>query len=237
MKYFTTICLCIAFSLSVHAQTNFRRAYVSIGKSNTSLKQSFSGIPSIDLNSDFGAFLNFGKTYFVLKNPLAGMVNIGIDVTFLDINYNQFKQIGEITDEYYDYVYNDATGEYIEHITTDTYQEEFTTRQAEVGMQFGPSVHIQPVPLLNIAPYLRYAPSYAMTLSDMEDSEFQGGFGSFFVTGLSVNYTFIGLGIEKRWGRTKGKSFIEDIGDFYSSEFADNKVNLNGSRVYLSFRF
>lgn len=40
-----------------------------------------------ELKSDFGASLSWGKTYYLHKKPLFGMMKFGLDWSWLDINY------------------------------------------------------------------------------------------------------------------------------------------------------
>ena len=43
------------------------------------------------MKSDFGAAIVWGKTYYLHKKPLAGMIKFGIDWSWMDLNYAQYK--------------------------------------------------------------------------------------------------------------------------------------------------
>lgn len=66
------------------------------------------------------------------------------------------------------------------------------------GMHIGHSVTVNPIDNLKASVYFRYAPSYAGMYAD--DEYYSGGYASFFVSGLSVAYKVISVGVEKRWG-------------------------------------
>ena len=78
---------------------------------------------------------------------------------------------------------------------------------------------------------------------DFTDGDaFRGNYASFFVTGLSVSYGVIGLGIEKRWGKCRYKEFgggEDEYGDYgYAEEPYDTpKLKTSGLRAYVNFRF
>ena len=91
------------------------------------------------LKSDWAAAISFGRTYYLHKRPLAGMIKFGLDWSFLDLNVGSFKV--QEDDGY------------------DVYEE--TLYKGEVGMQFGPSVTINPISHLKVAAYFRVVPSYS----------------------------------------------------------------------------
>lgn len=44
-----------------------------------------------ELKSDFGASLSWGKTYYLHRKPLFGMLKFGLDWSWMDINYAKFS--------------------------------------------------------------------------------------------------------------------------------------------------
>lgn len=165
------------------------------------------------IKSDYGAALTRGRTYFVHRKPIAGMIRFGIDWTTFDLNF-----AGYSSDEYYD---KDEK----EMVTDKMYQ-------LEAAMHVGPSVTVNPVSDLRVNGYFRYAPSFT-GFYDSED--FYCNYGSFFVAGAAISYKVISLGIESRWGKSKFKEDYED----YKGNTVSEKVNVktSGARFYLSFRF
>lgn len=134
------------------------------------------------------------------------MIKFGLDWSFLDLNVGSFKV--QEDDGY------------------DVYEE--TLYKGEVGMQFGPSITINPISHLKVAAYFRVAPSYSAAYYD---DEFKGKYATFFTYGVSVAYKVISLGVEQRWGKTEF--------DFEDGDYESYKVNVKskGPRFYLSFRY
>lgn len=167
------------------------------------------------LSSKYGAAFTTGRSYYVHKKPLLGMIRIGIDATWFDLNYANYEQTWVD-----DYGYGEE-------------EEKLTIHKAEIGMQVGPSVTVNPVGKLNAHVYFRYAPTFAALY---DEDAFRGNYASFFVTGISVSYGVIGLGIEKRWGDCKYKEFGGGSEDEEYGSSEPFKLKTSGMRVYLSFR-
>lgn len=150
------------------------------------------------LSSDFAVSISRGNTYYLHKTPLLGMIKFGLDWTYFDIAAAQYS-----TDE-------------------SDFEESSTIYKAEIGMQFGPSITVNPVDFLKVNLYFRYDPSFSAMYGD----EFKCGYGSYFSTGLAASYKIISLGAEYRWGST---SFTID----------EEKQNwkVSGTYLYVSFRF
>lgn len=222
MKKLLFILLAVLLTTQTMAQeSSLRKKYVNLSFSNIKMTQD----DSPTLKSNYGAALTVGKTFFVHKKPIANMIRFGIDATWIDINYSNYKV------EY----------RYMEH---GRYDSEFSSfHQAEIGMQVGPSITVNPICKLNIHGYFRYTP----TFSALYDGDtFRGGYASYFVGGGAVSYGVIGLGIEARFGECKYKTF-GGMGSGGESEYnitsdsestiATSKSKFSGMRVYITFRF
>ena len=162
------------------------------------------------LKSRFGAAFTTGRSYYLHKKPVAGMIRFGIDATWIDLSYANYSR---------EETYDDGYGTEIEKLTA---------HQAEIGMQVGPSVTVRPMRL--------------QLAQRTNGHAFRGNYASFFVTGLSVSYGVIGLGIEKRWGKCRYKEFgggEDEYGDYgYAEEPYDTpKLKTSGLRAYVNFRF
>ena len=143
-----------------------RSKYFNLNYVNQKLSPDIDGWDKLgggELKSDFGAAIVWGKTYYLHKKPLAGMIKFGIDWSWMDLNYAQYKL------ETYDYD------------TDELYSEK--AHQLEYGMQIGPSVTINPVHHLKVSAYFRVTPSYSMMyLND----EFYHHYATFCNTGFAV---------------------------------------------------
>lgn len=172
------------------------------------------------LKSDYGFSFIKGNTYYLHK-PIAGFLRFGIDATWTDITYSNYK-VNEI------YTFYDET-------------ESYSIHQVDVALGVGVSATANFFKRLQASAYFRYNPTFQMM---MNHSEFQGGFANMFTTGVNVTYARIGLGIEARFGKVKTKTYL-DIDDI-DFDFEDGihfgegrKLNttLSGLRAYICVRF
>ena len=182
-----------------------RNKYINIGFAKSTMEQG--NFPK--LKSNYGMGFTVGKIFYLHKKPIANCLKFGIDATWLDINYTNYK---------------------IEHITywgTDKYDY----HQGEVSMHVGPSLTITPVKNLNIVVYIRYAPTFSGLYAN---DKFSGNYASMFVSGASLSYGVIGLGIESRFGNSKYNAFSFDKD---SKDVDKVKTTFSGFRAFISFRF
>ena len=199
-----------------------RQKYFNIAYVSQSLKDDQSGEK---LKSDFGVSLVRGKTYYLHAKPLWGMVKIGLDWTQVDLNYVKYKDI-----------------------VIDTYdgEDKLKTHQFEYSMHIGPSITVNPVDLLLVNIYGRYAPTFSALYSkNSGEHEFGPSFVSYFIIGGAVSYKTISLGLETRFGKGKFKMFSADeegvraggssLSDAISA--TSQKKTIHSTRFYVSLRF
>lgn len=187
-----------------NSSNDWKNNYINLGGVNTRMSQN----GSKDLKSYGGASFTIGHTFYLHKIPVGGILRFGIDATWFDLNYTNYR---------------------IKHITyweTDNYQY----HQGEVSMHIGPSVTIKPVENLNIHAYFRYAPSFSVLYTD---DTLCGNYATFFVGGASISYGIIGLGIETRFGDCEYKELWSNS----EEAVAPSKISHNGWKAYITFRF
>lgn len=155
-----------------------RSKYFYIAYGMTSIDRGF-GYPKLE--SDFAVSIGRGKTYYLHKKPLLGMIKFGLDWTFFDIAIAQYEEEDGL------YTRDDS----------DIYK-------GEISMQFGPSITVNPIDFLKVNVYFRYDPTYSM-MFNTDGNQFKGNYGSYFNTGLAASYKVISLGYEYRWGSTSYK--------------------------------
>ena len=206
-KFKFLLMLFLLFSICAYSQTDdkhWKKKYLNIGFVNSSFEQEDSPI----LKSNNGASFTLGRTFHLHKNPIGGILCFGLDVTWLDLNYTNYK---------------------IKRITYwDTKNEQY--HQGEVSIHIGPSITINPVGKLNIHGYFRYAPS----ISGLYTEDFHSNYATFFVGGASISYDVIGLGIESRFGNCEYKN--SNTGK-KSDALSSYKTQYNAWRAYLTFKF
>lgn len=164
-----------------------------------------------ELTRTFGTSITIGRTFYLHKSPIAGMIKFGLDWSYIDINAAGYNYK-------YSYWESDSEGS---NNTLET--DEYSIYKMEVGMQFGPSVTVNPIDYLKISAYFRYSPCYSVVLDDA--LQFNGSYGSYMNAGLAVSYKVISVGYEMRWGTSN-----------ISYENA-SKWDAKGSKVYISFRY
>lgn len=193
-------------------------------------------------NSDFAFALTMGRTYYLHRKPILNMIKLGIDWTYMDLNYANYGKISEYALEGGDNSSNIPNPEY-------PYEEKdedlnIGRHQFEYSMHVGPSITINPIDHLKVNAYFRYAPTFSGILID---DDFSCNYASFFVSGASISYKLISFGIEGRWGKAKYNNFSmnefteEDLdvenpnlGDMVSK--SKRKFKTNSVRFYISFR-
>lgn len=168
------------------------------------------------LKSDYAFAITRGRTYYLHKKPIVGLIKFGIDWTHFDLNFATY------TREYEDV-----------QVNGDPEIEKDNAYELEAAMHVGPSITVSPVKGLNINGYFRYAPSFS---GYYDSDDFYYNYASFFVAGGAVSYKVISLGIESRWGNTEYKyeGKEDEAGNAVDEKV---KIAVSGVRFYLSFRF
>lgn len=185
-----------------------RKKYFNFNYSQQTLEQEgYEG----DIKSEWGAGISTGKTFYLHKRPILGMIKFGLDWTYFDLNVGSYSIESGNTD----------------NMNSEEYQDSYDLYKMEAGMQFGPSLTINPVGRLKLAAYFHVVPSYSAFYAD---SEFEGNYATYFTYGASISYGVISVGAEQRWGDTKIKTDTEE-GQI------ESKYKNKGARFYLSFRF
>lgn len=161
-----------------------------------------------------------GKTFYFPKRPIMGM-KLGIDWTFIDLNGSCYDPIEENTD-----LPSFPPG----YDIPSYYDELDKIYKAEVGMQFGPSITINPVSHLKVNAYFRVQPSYS---AFYDGNDFYGAYATYFNCGATVAFKMISVGVEQRWGTTKYKIETDDI----NNKKITQKIKTKGPRFFVSFRF
>lgn len=181
-----------------------RAKYFNIGYVNqTVTDKTFGG----EIKSDFGVSLSSGKTYYLHKKPIVGMIKFGLDWTWLDINYAK------------------STLEFADGDAGEIYSADM--HQAEIGMQFGPSVTVNPIHHLKVSGYFRVAPSYSGLYVDGLDHSYV----TMWNAGCALSWKVISVGVEWRWGKSAYDIMDDD------KEGMDNDSKVRSTRFYIGFRF
>lgn len=165
-----------------------------------------------ELNSEWGASISWGKTFYLHRKPIGRVLKFGLDWTWLDLNGACFEQD----------MYSIFDGDYHE-----------TLYQLDAGMQFGPSITVNPADHLKISTYFRVTPTFA-TVYAVENELFLKNYATYLNAGLSVAWRLLSLGVEYRTGKTS----YDDLGEL-SELMPGVAIDLNTTswRMYFGFRF
>lgn len=194
----------------------------------------------VKMNSEWGIQLTSGRTYYLHKKPILGMIKFGLDFALADISLVQYK------DEYN--LFPDEEAE--EEDEEDDLLADLGSLQLEYGLRLGPSITINPVGDLKVSGYFHFNPSFSMLKMD---EEYYYNYTSFFNAGGAIAYKAISVGVEWKWGKGKYDGFNTDFadmdfdGDDYEGDISlgdildeyklSDKFKTKSFRVYLSFRF
>ena len=162
-----------------------RAKYFNIGYVKQTLTdKTFGG----DITSDVGISLSSGKTYYLHKKPIAGMIKFGLDWTWMDVNYAKSTL----------WTLDEDSGSL----------SKSAMHQAEIGMQFGASVTVNPVHHLKVSGYFRVTPSYSGLYMN---EAFHHHYVTMLNAGCAVAWKLISVGVEWRWGSANynGLSFAD----------------------------
>lgn len=185
------------------------------------------------LGSQFGLATDLTKTYIVTKKPILGVMNVGIDAKWFDINYVKYKnEVMEYYEDYYDDYYDD--------------EEDFDigSHNLDIGMGVGPSLLIAPFSKTNNALrdlradlFFHFTPSFSiLTLKEDGETNLYYGFNPALNFGVNIEWKMIGLGFEGRWGFPKYSNLNEMFDDFEYDDYVPSGSRSNSMKSS-SFRF
>ena len=244
-----------------------RRGYFNFSYNNTKLTPKDNNYPNgqggfvSEMKSDWGASIQYGRSYRLHKKPIANVATFNIDYTGIDLNVNHFKAEG--TDQY---KYNSS----IKHTeTTDGKAEEYYNLpwnmekyEVNYGMSLGPSLTLAPFNLLNgnglhfikvnVFYHIGYNVSMIYSPNDKKldvnqsgvenynDTDYKAmesnlkmswGHGMIQSFGINLSWKAIGIAYEHRTGKIKYKAM--NTSDFGKNEYEfDNATN----RISLQIR-
>lgn len=200
-------------------------------------------------NASFSLALAKGNQYFFNKRPFGGMVKVGLDIRWFEINFMKYKKVNY-----------ESAGDWIEgdgwDDDDDDYGSGFLDSFSNLGRYdlhtsafgFGPVVSIAPLSHLNNAArflratlYFHYKPTFGLHLVS-EDGEMDTSMAycNMMDFGGKIQYRRIALGLEGSWGSGKYSQISSMFGfDEDDEEEAMPKIKRKFSnfRIYIAFSF
>lgn len=217
--------------------------------------QTGDGLNPVEKNK-YGFFLTKGTSYIFPKQPIAGLLKVGVDAVWFDMQFSKYQSPYKNSVWTSEFEYDDSDD------YEDDYDEGFPGldmlnklydnvghMSMSVGMGIGPVVTVAPFALSNVnimkplkaSVYFHYSPTFGMyARMDGGDVEMATGFCNMMDFGFNLTYRAIGVGVEGRWGNGKFKpidfeSLFDNGGESLGS--SRYKRSFANTRVYLQFRF
>ncbi len=205
-------------------------------------------------NSSWSFSLSKGTSYLFPSTPFFNMLKVGFDMRWFDLTATSYKKN-------VDYVGNGSFfPDFSDYWDDDDYywddepwdEEEFNIGHYDISIGafgVGPVVSVAPfsnfgnsLRSLRATAYFHYQPTYTLHLmSEDGDMELSGAYCNMFDIGLKIQWRWIGLGLEHKWGSGKFSNFVDDDEFDYDYEYDDApskvKRKLGSTRLYISFTF
>lgn len=185
-----------------------------------------------EFKNELGAGLQWGHTFNFHRNPIGSVLFIGLDYTWMDVNFNKYKASAE--PELY------TPGEQVRNLPW--HHEKMTLGY---GMSLGPSLTLYPFTSATngsekIRLQLYYHVGYGVegtmikgvATKDGIEKKYAFGHGLFMSYGANLTWNFVGVGFEFR---NDGNLKYKAVDDEFNT--GKMKAKEKTSRLYLQFRF
>lgn len=206
------------------------RKFIRLGYVNQDIKTTYGYVFEGKVGVDFTS----GKSYFLHKKPILGMMKFAIDFG-TGVSYNNYKNKTESTADGEYLGPNGFTGEGEPVVDS---EESFSFKDLGVhsidaGLKIGPSLTVNPYDKLRICAYFHFYPAVNMLLNH---TDFEIGFMPYLDYGLEVSYKVIGIGVEARNAAGKHWNMLSMMMGEGLSNTA-NRKSVKAVTFYLAFRF
>jgi hypothetical protein len=230
-----------------------RKKHISLGFSTQNMEDADN---ALKFKSQSGFTFDWGKTFYLHKKPIANIMKVGIDWSWINFSFAKYKSGSGIhvnTGDYSNYEDYDDYEDY-DNFDEDDFNVDWDlgVYSLAVGMSVGPSITFAPfyntgkgLQYLLAQTYFHVTPSYTgIIMTEDGESEAYHGYTTYFNWGINVSYKFISVGYEYRWGKSKFNNFSLDFDDDeeYESEpttydEGKQKMKFGTSLFYVRFNF
>lgn len=251
MKKILVILMLSILTVPAFAQDAFKRTkFFNIGYVNSTLTPE----KEKGMKGNYGFSMSLGNRYWLNKQPIAGILKIGIDAIWFDANYvnlktkssngNRNHSYDDILGDYDLGDYADDLGDYSDYLDDEEIFDEINTgsHQIEIGLGVGPSITVAPFaqksgPIndLRATLFFHVVPSFSGVLMNTDgDLKLNYGFVPFLKFGGCINWKALSFFVEGRWGSANYKlaSANTDVEDLEDGEIVSfDKWSLSTSSV------
>lgn len=188
--------------------------------------------------SSFSFAISKGNSYFFPKKPIAGLLKVGFDMRWTDIQVTKYKKGEYITTDNWN-TGNDDVDDMLSDLNN------LGVWDLHIGaFGVGPVVSVAPFSMMdNGARFLRatlyfhYQPTFGLHLVSQDgDLKTSMAYCNMFDFGGKIQYRAIALGVENRWGSGKYSEIISFEDDDEDSH-GKIKRKFSSFRVYVAFSF
>lgn len=182
-----------------------------------------------EFKNSLGVGIQWGKTFNFHRKPLGNVLFLGLDYTWTDVNFNQYKVADPTPNFNTDYEIKPMPWHH-------------KKMSIDYGMSVGPSLTLYPfTPLRKNASdnirlqgyfHLGYKAEVFMIKNVSDKTQYAWGHGLYTAFGGNLSYNFFGIGVEVRNDNSINVKHVE-------KEYGSQKMKFKEqtTRIYLQFRF
>ena len=233
-----------------------RKKHISISFSAQNMEDADNPL-NMKFKSQAGFTFDWGKTFYLHKKPIANLMKIGLDWSWINLSFAKYKSGSGIhsnwsagdysnydDDDDDDYGYDDEDDDFNLDIDLGVYS-------LSAGMSVGPSFTFAPfyntgkgLQHLLAQTYFHVTPSYTgIIMTENDETEVYHGYTTYFNWGINVSYKLISVGYEYRWGKSRFNQMsldFDDDGEDESETTPSNdkqKIKFGSSAFYIRLNF
>jgi hypothetical protein len=228
-----------------------RKKHISISFSTQNMEDADNPL-DMKFKSQAGFNLDWGKTFYLHKKPIANFMKIGLDWSWINLSFAKYKSGSGIH-------FNSLAGDYSDYDDEDYgygYDDfnldiDLGVYSLSAGMSVGPSFTFAPfyntgkgLQHLLAQTYFHVTPSYTgIIMTEDGETEAYHGYTTYFNWGINVSYKFISIGYEYRWGKSKFNRMSLDFDDDKDDESETTpsndkqKIKFGSSAFYIRLNF
>lgn len=232
-----------------------RKKHISISFSTQNMEDADNPL-NMKYKSQSGFNLDWGKTIYLHKKPIAKLMKIGLDWSWINLSFAKYKSgsgihINSLAGDYSDYDDNDDGYGYDDEDDDFIADLDLGVYSLSAGMSVGPSFTFAPfyntgkgLQHLLAQAYFHVTPSYTgIIMTEDGETEAYHGYTTYFNWGINVSYKFISIGYEYRWGKSRFNQMSLDFDNDEEDELETNssnekqKIKFGSSAFYIRFNF
>lgn len=231
-----------------------RKKHISISFSTQNMEDADNPL-DMKFKSQAGFNLDWGKTFYLHKKPIANFMKIGLDWSWINLSFAKYKSgsgihFNSLAGDYSNYEEDDGYGYDDDEDDDFNLDIDLGVYSLSAGMSVGPSFTFAPfyntgkgLQHLLAQTYFHVTPSYTgIIMTEDGETEAYHGYTTYFNWGINVSYKFISIGYEYRWGKSKFNRMSLDFDEEEdepepTSSNDKQKIKFGSSAFYIRLNF